>query len=105
MLDPLDELASWVAREARPGQGRASAYSFPSGWSENGFVRLEALEQGLLDLVQPPLVLDDSEDACQSRAFLDGQQEGGAAVDALRLHGTSVPPPRLLVGIGRVNAV
>jgi len=92
-----------VAREARPGQERASAYSFPSGCSEDGFVRLEALEQGLLDLVQPPLVLDDTEDACQSRAFLDGQQEGGAAVDALRLHAASVPPRGVGVGNDWVN--
>jgi len=62
-----------VAREVRPGQGRSSAYSFPSGRSEQGFVRLEALEQGLLDLVQPPLVLDYAKDACQSRALLTGQ--------------------------------
>jgi hypothetical protein len=44
------------------------------------------------------------EDACQSRALLNGQQEGGAAVGALRLHAASVPRRGAGVGNGWVNA-
>ena len=74
-----------VAREGHPRKGAAPRVGCDSGRREDGLerLRLQALEQGLLDLVQPLLVLDHVEDACESRAFFTGQQEGGADVGAL----------------------
>ena len=54
-------------------------------------------------LIQPPVVLDDPEDAHESQALFTCQEEENAGLRMLGLHGASVCDHAAVVGGGAVN--
>jgi hypothetical protein len=71
---------------------------------ELGGRSLEPFEDFALDLVQPPVVLDDADNAQESGPLLCGEEEDETALCALGLHAGSVSTPRQDMGAGSVNA-
>ena len=67
-------------------------------------VAFEPLEQSALALVQPPVVLDDPEDAHEGQALLTCQEEEQPGLRMLCLHAASVRRRAASVGGETVNA-
>jgi hypothetical protein len=72
---------------------------------ELGGRTLEPCEHLALDLVQPPVVLDDADNAQESGPLLRGEEQGETALCPLGLHGRSVRPAGPGMGARSVNAV
>ena len=75
-----------------------------SGRGGHGGHALEPLEESVLEVVQPPFVLDDPEDPRERFPFFTCQEEDDRGVRALRLHARSVGQLARGMGIRAVNA-
>ena len=71
---------------------------------ELGCRKLDPLEQLALEVVQPPVVLDDVDDAQESGPLLGAEQEDETALRALGLHAGSVRRLPISMGADSVKA-